>query len=52
MNRLTIISQRGKVATCLCVCGNITEVNIYKVRSGHTRSCGCLRKETRMPVSS
>ena len=30
---------------CQCDCGNITTVSGYKLRSGHTRSCGCLARE-------
>jgi len=27
---------------CVCDCGNITTVQSSKIRSGHTKSCGCL----------
>jgi len=30
---------------CQCVCGNIKDVDQYKLKSGHTRNCGCLKKE-------
>ena len=30
-----------------CDCGVITEVSVWQLRSGHTKSCGCLAKETR-----
>lgn len=30
---------------CQCNCGNIISVDGYSLRSGHTKSCGCLRKE-------
>lgn len=30
---------------CKCKCGNIIEVNGNSLRTGHTRSCGCLQKE-------
>ena len=30
---------------CQCDCGNIIEVNGNSLRSGHTQSCGCMRKE-------
>ena len=28
---------------CLCDCGNIANVSLGKLTSGHTKSCGCLR---------
>lgn len=31
---------------CVCDCGNNTIVSAAHLRSGHTRSCGCLRSET------
>lgn len=33
------------VANCRCECGNICTVNISKLASSHTKSCGCLRSE-------
>lgn len=50
-NRLTIVgfSHKDRYYTkhweCLCDCGNTTVVSIQKLKSGHTRSCGCLQKE-------
>lgn len=50
-NSLTLIKELGvnkyrKILwLCSCVCGNQTEVSIAYVRSGHTKSCGCLIKE-------
>ena len=49
-NRLTVISRaenKNKRAywNCLCDCGNITTVSGKKLRSGQTKSCGCLHKE-------
>lgn len=39
--------KRGaSVWKCLCECGNIAEVSISNLRNGHTKSCGCLLKET------
>lgn len=36
---------RGSILwKCRCDCGNITTVSSNKLRSGHTRSCGCLRR--------
>lgn len=31
---------------CQCDCGNIVEVLGYSLKSGHTKSCGCLHEET------
>jgi len=46
--RLTIIDpikdEKDKVL-CLCDCGNKKRVNIYSLKSGKTKSCGCIHKE-------
>ena len=40
--------QSGNVVwRCLCDCGKTTFVSTGHLGSGHTRSCGCLAKETR-----
>lgn len=50
---LTVISFDGKdkrgEATwkCKCSCGNITTVTGHKLRSGWTKSCGCLQDKHR-----
>lgn len=49
--RLTVVelskSKNGKAYwLCKCDCGNTRVINGYKLRSGETKSCGCLRKET------
>lgn len=31
--------------SCLCECGNKVVVEQYKLKCGHTKSCGCLRKD-------
>ena len=31
---------------CQCDCGNRTTVRGHKLKKGHTKSCGCLRKST------
>ena len=31
--------------SCLCECGNQTRSSTHDLLSGHTKSCGCLRKE-------
>ncbi len=52
--RLTVISYAGdsyigsdnnSKYVCICDCGNTTIVGANKLKSGHTRSCGCLQKE-------
>lgn len=30
---------------CMCDCGNTTMVGSWKLKSGHTKSCGCLASE-------
>lgn len=49
-NRLTVISRaenEGSRASwnCLCDCGNSITLNGKQIRTGHTKSCGCIRKE-------
>ncbi len=40
-------SSDGKAMwVCLCDCGEVTEVRSYQLRSGITKSCGCLFRET------
>lgn len=48
--RLTAIrrvgsKQGGALWLCRCSCGNFTEVTARSLRSGNTRSCGCIHKE-------
>lgn len=50
--RLTVISRAGSTAlgqatwVAHCVCGNEIIVSGASMRKGHTRSCGCLHKDT------
>lgn len=32
---------------CKCECGNFCEVTTNKLKSGHTKSCGCLRRKSK-----
>ncbi|TIW28706.1 MAG: hypothetical protein E5V63_04310 [Mesorhizobium sp.] len=47
---LTVIAQEGHSQTgqatwrCRCVCGGETTTTSTKLKSGHTRSCGCLMR--------
>lgn len=49
--RLTALSfccsegSSKRLWSCKCLCGNETVVKAYDLKSGNTRSCGCLRKE-------
>jgi hypothetical protein len=52
-NRLTVISQlenkAGKTRfSCLCDCGKEIEAVGSEIQRGHTRSCGCLRRDADM----
>ena len=43
-NRLLVIRRAddGSRWLCLCDCGKETEVYSWRLKSGHTKSCGCL----------
>jgi len=51
--RLTVLEYRSGTHTiparllCICECGEKTSANAAKVYSGHTKSCGCLTRDTR-----
>ena len=54
-NRLTVIGQvpkpspyltaKGRWYLCECECGKQATVEEYKIKTGKTKSCGCLRSE-------
>lgn len=50
--RLTVIAEAGRTNDrhilweCKCTCGRIVNVSSKELSSGHTKSCGCLQKET------
>lgn len=52
--RLTVIEKLNRkefttsVYLCRCDCGNMKEVNINKLHTGHTKSCGCLNHKIRV----
>lgn len=55
--RLTVIQQaensanrRGARWLCKCDCGNEVIVRAYSLRSGETKSCGCLNSESHPPT--
>lgn len=37
-------ADRSVIWECKCCCGNIIEVNGSNLRNGHTKSCGCIKK--------
>ncbi len=41
---LRIDKEHGAIWLCDCECGNTTEVPSRKLKSGNTKSCGCLRR--------
>lgn len=53
--RLTAIAISGRTSNghqlwlCQCECGNKKTVSDTHLKSGHTRSCGCLKKEKAKP---
>lgn len=52
--RLTVVSRAPNVGTraawnCVCSCGNEVKVDGKKLRTGHTKSCGCYRIEVTAP---
>ena len=40
-----LYGKNQRFCKCKCDCGNIVEVPASRLKSGHTQSCGCLRKE-------
>lgn len=50
--RLTVIKESGRTKDrhilwkCKCECGNTVDVSSRDLLSGHTKSCGCLQKDT------
>lgn len=48
-NRLTVIKHiENYKCLCKCDCGNVKEISGNHLRSGRTKSCGCLKKEMTM----
>lgn len=42
-NRLKVLKRVDNKWECKCDCGNIVFINTYKLKSGHTKSCGCYK---------
>ena len=53
VGRLTVLeraenNERGQARwLCKCECGNMATVDSYYLRTGHTKSCGCIRRESK-----
>ena len=45
VEKLDIREHETSVYLCKCDCGNVKEVNINKLNTGHTKSCGCLKNK-------
>lgn len=43
--RLTMLGISEKTGVFLCVCGNVRRILISSVKSGNTKSCGCLQRD-------
>lgn len=43
--RLTVLSNLGSRSLCMCQCGSTKTFHNGNLRSGDSKSCGCLRKE-------
>ena len=39
------VNPRKRLFRCVCECGGVVDRNLNALRSGHTRSCGCLHVE-------
>lgn len=52
-NMLTFVERTAAgVSLFQCDCGELTTVDNWNVRSGNTKSCGCLRKGNRITVDT
>ena len=46
--KLTVVEYAGNNKfKCACDCGGTCEVNTFSLKSGHTRSCGCLERNSK-----
>lgn len=44
----SISKNRQSIYECKCICGKTRFVSDYKLKSGHTQSCGCMKYKIRM----
>lgn len=49
-NQLVVVSEYSNghrvIRHCVCDCGNEIDTTLDKLKSGHTKSCGCLKSKT------
>lgn len=47
-NKLTVLkpSKASGSSLCRCECGSTVDVDNWALKTGHTKSCGCLKKES------
>ena len=46
-NNLTALYKQDGKWVCQCICGNITSVNLTRLKNGRIKSCGCLQFQSR-----
>ena len=46
-SRLTVLSRDGLYVQCRCMCGTVKRFRVDGVRTGTSRSCGCLLREVK-----
>lgn len=49
--KLTVISANGTDVLCRCDCGNETTITKSHLIKGHTKSCGCLLRESKYIIT-
>ncbi len=42
--------RRNRKVKCICACGNETDVFVGNLVRGHTKSCGCVRRENESKI--
>lgn len=46
IGRAGVDKYRNSLWRCVCQCGAVVTIKVYSLRSGATRSCGCLQRES------
>lgn len=54
--RWTLVSKREEPGEerwlCICTCGTTKILKVTVMRNGHSRSCGCLRRESHLRITN